>query len=549
MVDRLHDAWTADFDEKSQKKENQLGGVDRQVERVAQASTHSDAKVIPPSQIKIPVDSAGVSKALENLQLLSRAINPRDVPDIKIASVELGPVLRWLVDIFRPSSENKVVIFDESSAALIEGPIIAGGRTILTLGPVANSEKRTALELVEPVTYEILTSKLRSTDPKIDFGNWSALRDFVVGTKKMAKLVSEPRPSQDESHKWHKQVGEAAELIKHAGIDARDWKLITLASFLFERSKDFDNAIQLLDHYAEFTHGNDRAEHEREARLEYLRERRVEWAVASALQERRGDGTVFTTTTTALAKLPSMVAARKLHRLDGAPRDKIKIAIVSGANPPWFGLDRPPDPVPVEDFLDHYGAELAQVVRALSPSADVMFVPVARRESGTFSDTDLVSTLEKLTNTDAPVILLPFGPLRGSTMAQALDRLIETGHLVVVPAGNTGDQTEFPLAGKILAAEAVGPDGRRCCYSSQVNGGLGALGELPTVDLTEAGTPTVFVGTGTGYAAAALGAIAVESIARQRTLKGTALREALINAAHAPIEAKNPPIARVVIPH
>ena len=37
------------------------------------------------------------------------------------------------------------------------------------------------------------------------------------------------------------------------------------------------------------------------------------------------------------------------------------------------------------------------------------------------------------------------------------------------------------------------------------------------------------------------------SIARQPTLKGGALRDALIKAAHA-VDAENPPVARVVIP-
>jgi protein-L-isoaspartate O-methyltransferase len=73
-----------------------------------------------------------------------------------------------------------------------------------------------------------------------------------------------------------------------------------------------------------------------------------------------------------------------------------------------------------------------------------------------------------------------------------------------------------------------------------------AIGELPIVDLTEAG-PAVLLGSGTGYAAAVLAAIAVESIARQPTLKGGALRDALIKAAHA-VDAENPPVARVVIP-
>jgi hypothetical protein len=50
------------------------------------------------------------------------------------------------------------------------------------------------------------------------------------------------------------------------------------------------------------------------------------------------------------------------------------------------------------------------------------------------------------------------------------------------------------------------------------------------VDLNEVG-PTVAVGIGTSFAAAALAAIAVESVARQPKLRGIALRDALIRAA------------------
>ena len=368
----------------------------------------------------------------------------------------------------------------------------------------------------------------------------------------MAKLVSQPQPGPDDRAAWDKEVAAAAILIEHAGVAARDWRFIELASFLLERSKDFGNAIRILEQYAEFMHGDQVAEANRDARLGYLRDRRVELAVANALDSRKGNGTAFTTTADALSKLPSVVAARRLHRLDGAiDRPKIKIAIVSGAKPPWFGLDKPPDLVPTENFLDRYGAELAQVVRALSPSADIVFFPVARTgsegsEFGSASESELFSALDALAGTDVPVILLPFGPLRGAAMEQALDRLIAMDRLIVVPAGNSGVPEDFPLASKTLVAESVNLDGSRSAFSSKVKGALGAVGELPTVDLTEAG-PTVFVGTGTAYAGAALAAIAVESVARQPALKGAALRDALINAAR-PTSGENPPIARVVIP-
>jgi hypothetical protein len=551
-VNRLLQAWTREFQETTRKKQSSYVG--RQVQSAVQAPTASQAKVIP-SEIRESVDLDRVSAVVENVKLLSSAINTAKVPDINIASVELGPLLRWLMDVFRPP-ENKVAIFDENSAALIEGPIVSDGRTVLEFDPSVDQKKRTAREMVDAVAYEILARKLASTDKlasaesKIDFGGWAALRDFVVGTKQMAKLVSQPQPGQVA---WNKQVAEAAGKIESAGTAAREWKFIALASFLFERSKDFDNAIRVLDQHAEFARGKKEDEDGREARIAYLRDRRIESSVASALEARKGDGAVFAATTTALARLPSVVAARKLHRLDGAPdRAKVKIAILSGAKPSWFGLDRPPDTLPVEDFLDRYGAELAQVVQALSPSADVVFVPVARSESndsksGVVSTSDLLSALNEVASGDAPVILLPFGPFKEATMAQVFLRLMQAGHLVIVPAGNSGKPEDFPMATTALVAESLGLDGRRSGFSSEVKGSLGAVGELPTVDLTEAG-PTVTVGIGTSYAAAALAAIAVESVARQPTLKGIALRDALIHAAAQPVDTKHPPIARVVIP-
>ncbi len=387
-VNCLLQAWTTEFEETNRKKQSQNAG--QEVKLAVRTPAEGQARVIP-SEIRAPVDLTRVSAVVDNLKLLSNAI-PANVPDIKIASVELGPVLRWLVATFGPSSENKVVIFDEGSAALIEGPIVSEGRTVLELEPVTDQKKRTARQIVETVAYEILAGKLASTKPKIDFGNRAALRDFVIGTKTMAKLVSQPQPDQAERVDWDKQVADAARLIERAGTAARDWKFIALASFLFERANDYDDAIRVLDHYAEFTRGKKEDEDGREARLAYLRDRRVEVAVASALKDRKGGGAVFAETAKALAGLPSVLAARKLQRLDGASdRTKVQIAIVSGAKPSWFGLDGPPDILPSDGDLDLYGARLAQVVRALSPSADVVFVPVAGAESQFFvSNSELV---------------------------------------------------------------------------------------------------------------------------------------------------------------
>jgi hypothetical protein len=542
-VKRLLEAWKTEFEETNRKR--QAGRVNRQNQAAAQGLTEKQAKVIP-SEIKASVDLASVAAVVEGLKLFSN-IDTAKLPDIKIASVELGPVLRWLVDMLRPASENKVAVFDENSTALIEGPIISDGRSILELEPSNDSKKRTPLQIVTPVAYEILYRKLASTDPKIDFGSWAALRDFVIGTKNMARLVSQPQPSQDDRTEWNKKGAEAARLIEGAGAAAQDWRFIALASFLFERSQDFDNAIRVLDRYAEFTGSNKEDADGREARIAYLRERRVESTVMSALESKKGDGAVFAATATALARLPSVLAARKLHRFDGADRTKVKIAIVSGAKPPWFGIDGPPDMFPLEEFLDLYGAELAQVVRALSPSADVVFAPVGRKSpKDPIEQSEILKAL-KLADSDVPIILLPFAPLQGPEWEQMLEHLMQKGQLVIVPAGNSGKPMVLSWATKTLVAESVDLEGRRSEFSSEVKGSLGAVGELPTVDLTQAG-PTVAVGTGTAYAAAALAAIAVESVARQPTLKGAALRDALISAAAEPVDTNAPPIARVVIP-
>jgi hypothetical protein len=372
----------------------------------------------------------------------------------------------------------------------------------------------------------------------------------------MAKLVSQPQPGQDDRADWDKQVSDAARLIERAGAAAKDWKFIALASFLFERSRDFDSSIRVLDRYAEFSRGNEADEDGREARIAYLRDRRVEAAVAKAIEGRKGEGTVFAATANALAKLPSMMAARKLHRLDGeAERAKVKIAIVGSAKPRWFGLDGPPETLPAEEFLDQYGAGLAEVVRALSPSADVKFFPIHQKEpttigAGAVTDFELLKALNEVAKTDIRIILLPFGPIGGKAWTAALESLLASGHLVIVPAGNSGGSMRDRLVDtkSVLVAESIGLDGKRSSYSLEVKGGLGAMGELPIVDLTDAG-PTVAVGTGTSYAAAALAAIAVESVARQPLLGGAALRDALIKAAaESKEEEKSPPIARVVIP-
>lgn len=529
-VNRLLQGWTTEFEETNRKKQS------LDIKSAARPAIPGEANVIS-SEIRAPVDLARVSEVVENLKLLSSAITAAKVPDIKIASVELGPVLRWLVDMLRPASENKVVIFDESSAALVEGPIVSDGRIVLEFEPLTDQKKRTAREIVAPVAYGILASKLAST-AKVDFGSWSALRDFVIGTKNLSKLVSQPHGSDEDNAEWNRQIRDAARLIERAGAAAQAWSFVALASFLFEHSKDFDNAIRVLDRYADFTRGNKKDESAREARLAYLRDRRVESAVASALESKQGDGTVFAVTAATLARLPTVIAARKLHRLDGAPdRTKVKIAIVGDAKPHWFGLDRPPDNVPSEGAFADMGANLALVVRALTPSADVVFVPIAG-DKGTTSLFELLKALDSLIGKDIPVILLPFGPLGDSPATQRiLEVLTQKDQLVVVSADGG-----FPAGA--LAAQAIDLDGKSSGFAPGRKEVLGAVGELPVVSLTEAG-PTVFVGK---FASAALAAVAVESVARQPTLKGSALRDALVKAATQPKDPKDPPIARVVIP-
>jgi hypothetical protein len=544
-VDRLLQAWTTEFEATNRRR--QLGFVSSPVQSGAPVPTQSEATIPSLGISAAGVDLTRVKAVTEKLKILSNDINAANVPDIKIASVELGPILRWLIDMLRPPSDNKILIFDESSAALIKGPIVPDGAIVLELDPLTDPKKRTARQIVEPVAYQIIASKLASAEPKIEFGNWAALRDFVVGTKNLANLISQPQPGQDDRAEWDKQVAGAAHLIAHAGVAARDWRFMALASFLFERSKDFDNAIRLLDQYAEFTYGNKEAEDDREARLAYLRDRRVEFAVTSALEGRKGDGAVFAATTTALAGLPSVVAARKLHWLDGATdRPMVKIAILSGAKPPWFGLDRPPDRHPLEDALDAIGANLAQMVRALTPSADVVFVPVGHRPP-VVEESDYIPALDAVASTDVPVILLPITPQRAPTI-QAVERLVKMGHLVIVPAGNAGGPVDYPLAEKILVAESIDLNGKRRAYSSHVKEALGAVDQLPTVFLTGDGPVVIEVPYQSSNAAASLAAVAVESIARQPELKGTALRDALISAAARPTDPENSPVAKVVIP-
>jgi hypothetical protein len=141
---RLLKSWTTEFEEINRKK--QSGSIGRKGQPVAQEQVEGQSKVVP-SEIRASVDLARVSAVVDNLTLLSSTINTTKVPDINIASVELGPVLRWLFDMFRPPSDNKVVIFDESSAALIEGPIVSNGRIVLEMESAPDAKKRTARQI------------------------------------------------------------------------------------------------------------------------------------------------------------------------------------------------------------------------------------------------------------------------------------------------------------------------------------------------------------------------------------------------------------------
>jgi Subtilase family len=149
---------------------------------------------------------------------------------------------------------------------------------------------------------------------------------------------------------------------------------------------------------------------------------------------------------------------------------------------------------------------------------------------------------------DIPVILLPFGPLNGKVLEEVVSRLTNLGHLIVVPAGNEGTPglVSPSIAGTALVAEGIEPDGKKSSFSSKVPGSLGAIGDLPTVVLTDAG-PTVALGSGTSNAAAVLAAIAAETVSRQPDLREAELRKALIASARPP-EGDVAPIARVAIP-
>ena len=193
-------------------------------------------------------------------------------------------------------------------------------------------------------------------------------------------------------------------------------------------------------------------------------------------------------------------------------------------------------------------------MQSLSPSADIVFVPLLESDGSELAEPPLTSSalidaMNMLSGrADVPIILLPFGPLSDEIIATVISRVTGSGHLVIVPAGNEGvpGLMSASIAGTALVAEAIEPDGTKSSFSSKVPGSLGAVGDLPTVVLTDAG-PTVAVGSGTSNAAAALAAIAAETVSRQPDLKGAALRKALIAAARAP-QGDGAPIARVAIP-
>ena len=515
-------------------------------------STVTDSAQVPVSVAPAGVDLERVREATKRLQFLSDAIKPANVPDIKIASVELGPVLRWLVELFRKPSTNKVVIFDSSAAALIEGPIIKDSPAILQFEPLT-SGTRTAQQTVEPIAYHILSSKLGSAEPKLDFGGWTAIRDFVGGAKGLAKLVSDPQPDATDAAAWREQMIAAAKRIESAGVAAREWQFLKLASFLFERGENFDNAIRVLDRFGELP--NRDTEAERQARLAYLREQRVEARISAALKEGKGGGAVFSAAAEALAKLPGMAATQKLHRLGGAPSPAtVKVALVGSGNPPWLGLKGPPDVVPLEDHLEIYSAQLAQIMRALAPSAEIEFVRVATDQFGNVKGPELITAFQKAVESGPPIIVLPFGPLTDVNWLPAFDAALQAGRLVIAPAGNAGVEeppsekvAKTLLAKKILLAESIDPGGSYSSFSSRVPGALAAVGsDLPSVTLTET-WPTVVLGSGTGLAAATLAAVAIETVARQPALGGAALRDALLKAGRV-APSGQPTVARVAIP-
>ena len=492
-----------------------------------------------------------ITRGLQHLTLFAESLGGTKPPEIRVSGVDFGSVFQWLADRVLPKSPHSLMLIEDGPRAIMlaSGPLFGDGTAEIELGSAnpALSPK----EIVEPVAYHMLANSLRKLDKPINFGDWTAIQQFVRGLTEFAydaRLAEPTSPAAIEKRKQHraeiieKLLGAAEKITDKSPGPARD--IVSFASFFAGLIGEYGLAADALDKNASLFSDQDSSTI-RQKRVELLRNRDLTFAVEEAVRSgASGNGSGLTAAASKIATRRAMKAALARHHLKGglvspAPTS-VKVAIVGAEAPGWLGLGAIPGFLNSErNLMADYVGELVQLIRALTPNVTFSFFPVGNEEAravGSVMKQDLIAAIVEASKSDAQIVVIPVGPINDAVTASTLVSLKDTGKLVIVPAGNRPEESfevivAANLRDSVLFAASIRPDGSLSKFSATPAGALAVIGEYLPVAVVGATDVRFEQRAGTGPATAVLAAIAVETRIRFPNLPMSTIRDRLLAAA------------------
>jgi subtilisin-like proprotein convertase family protein len=201
-------------------------------------------------------------------------------------------------------------------------------------------------------------------------------------------------------------------------------------------------------------------------------------------------------------------AARRLLTLIGGgvpvAQKETRVAVLGGL--PWGQEGAATGQA---SYLADYVESLAQVVKLVTPSARLLFEPLAADSTAAsgfkITDSEIIPHLEKLIAAKPEVLLIAIGPLLSPKYAPLLERAVAQDTLVVLAAGNLTEQSsqqfvQPQLVEDAMIVSAVTPVGLPAPYSPTGTYLYWAPGEQ--IPVYNPDRQALEQRAGTGYAAA-----------------------------------------------
>jgi hypothetical protein len=501
--------------------------TNRAIRTLADARTELAQQPRPPEQAELPVPTEFREQLTINL---------------KIADVEVGSLLSWLLDRTRDPNLARltVALGGENRPSYVYGVIpgnsghafaVEAGRDIPAIAQaiatqfvlrVARSGER-AFEALDPDAFLKVIANLEAY--------------ARLATSRQWMLTGADAPAEAERQLREEYARILAE-VKPLALRYRGWEgLQWLAAQSAREARDWASAAEIYANLRSLAaRSGDTALQARVAQLADEAERARLAAVA---------GPAATATPTPLATGPAVRRVLEAIGLQqaGSARD-VTIGIVGPPPPPdaLAGLRRevlaPHSGGEADPGLISYQTTVTEVIRLVAPDARFLYAPFEQGGGVSVSQSRLLEAIERLAQAKPDVLLLNFGYSRqnpqSSPFEHLIRRLAELGVQVVVPAGNDpGSPSEYSGMTQIaLVASATTPEGRPAPFTGRAEGAIWAPGmEIP---VTRAGTTQQDLVAGTSYSAAiAAGAAALlKQTARDAT--AAQIHRALVGTSRAP---------------